>query len=712
MNDSIRTLPGIGEKRQAQYAKLGIHTVLDLLRHFPRAYQNRSQLKLLKDVQDEEVCPVLVTVATEPRVTPPLKNRLVLMKFRVFDDSASATVTFFQQTYLKEVFHVGMVFRLFGKFKVRMGKIEITSPQFEPLFEGTTLPDYIPVYPLTDGLSQKMVSQAVSLALSRLEDDPPEEILPEALRGQRELPSAAEAYRLIHRPASEEDIRRGRDYFVFESLYLFSLGIATRRRHRTQALAPHLLPADLSPFFASLPFALTADQARCIDEIRRDMRPDAPRPMARLVSGDVGSGKTMVAAAAVYLCVKGGMQAMLMAPTEILAFQHFSELAPLFASFGIRCELLTGSVKLSEKRRIRADLASGDLPFVIGTHALLSEGVHCANPGLVVTDEQHRFGVNQRARLAEEGGCDPHVLVMSATPIPRTLALILYGDLDVSTIETMPPGRQKVDTFVVGESYRARLHAFIRKQVDQGGQVYIVCPAIEPRQKEAEEEFSYGSFLNLLGQPEEEGEDELHYAIDYAEFLSTRIFPDLTIGCLHGKMKPAEKDAVMRAFASGAIQILVATTVIEVGVNVPSATLMLVENAERFGLSQLHQLRGRVGRGNRKSYCVLVSDAKGETAKARLEILRQLSSGYQIAQEDLKLRGPGDFFPSASGSARQSGEFSIGLASLCTDMQQLHDATSAASAVIERDPELILPENQAAKKAVSALFQLTRHSLS
>lgn len=712
MNTSISILPGIGAKRQALYAKLGIQTIEDLLRHFPRAYQNRGQVRMLSEVQDGDICSVLVTVASEPRVTPPLKNRLVLLKFRVFDDTASATVVFFGQSYLKDVFHTGMVFRLFGKFRVQMGAISITSPQYEPLYPGQRLPDYTPIYPLTDGLSQKMIASAIRLALAHIESNPPADCLPAAIREKKQFPSLSEAFRMIHQPQSEADITLARSRFVFESLYLFSLGIAGMRETGSHAAPPALTPVDLAPFLAALPFPLTPDQSRCLSDILHDMRPDAQRPMARLISGDVGSGKTVLAAAALYLCAKGGKQGMLMAPTEILATQHYHELSPLFASFGISCALLTGSCTESEKRSIRASLSAGTLPIVIGTHALLSEGVHPARPGLVVTDEQHRFGVMQRARLAEGGGEDPHVLVMSATPIPRTLALILYGDLDVSTIETMPPGRQKVDTFVVDEGYRPRLNQFIRKLTSEGGQIYVVCPAIEPPPDE-EEEYRVGSFLSFESGTESTADnaDPPTYATIHACELQ-EIFPDLTVRCLHGRMKPAEKDAIMSSFAAGEIQILVSTTVIEVGVNVPNACLMLIENAERFGLSQLHQLRGRVGRGTRKSYCVLVSHAKADTAKKRLEVLRQTANGYAIAQEDLRLRGPGDFFPTSDGAARQSGSFSIGLASLCTDLDELKEAADFAEAVLRADPTLCEPENQPARDRTAEIFRSSRHSIS
>ena len=459
-------------------------------------------------------------------------------------------------------------------------------------------------------------------------------------------------------------------------------------------------------------FSLRPDRAqkKVIDDIRRDMAGNGQYAlrMSRIVVGDVGSGKTVCAAAAIYIAVKNGLQAALMAPTEILARQHYNDLSPLLRKLGIRCALLVGSTKAVEKRQIYQSLNDTDredlTDVVIGTHALLEEGVKFHNLGLVVTDEQHRFGVFQRAALSEKGE-DAHVLVMSATPIPRTLALIMYGDLDISTIDTLPPGRQRVETFVVNESYRERLFRFVRKQVAEGGQVYIVCPSIEENEPEVDET---SGEVALFPAESRESIPPLKAAVDYAKMLSTEVFPDLSLSFLHGKMKPAEKERVMCDFAEGKIDILVSTTVIEVGVNVPNASLMIIENAERFGLSQLHQLRGRVGRGTRKSYCVLVSDEKGETARQRLEAMRTIYDGYTIAEKDLALRGPGDFFAMTDrgGRIRQHGGVKFRLAGRSDDTDIMQAAFADARMLQKTDPDLILPEHAGLKKKVRDLMNI------
>ena len=439
--------------------------------------------------------------------------------------------------------------------------------------------------------------------------------------------------------------------------------------------------------------------------------------MARLVSGDVGSGKTVCAAAAAYMALRNGWQCALMAPTEILAAQHYGELASLFARLGLPAELLMGSTSAAEKRRIRERIASGEPCLVIGTHALLAGGVEFERLGLVITDEQHRFGVMQRTHLAGKGsresGLTPHVLVMSATPIPRTLALILCGDLDVSVIDELPPGRQKVDTVVIGEENREHLYRFMEAQISEGRQVYIVCPTVENKEESAEDgadflEFAYRQFPEFTASNVSEKEasssgGSLKSAVEHAAELSTTVFPGRRVAFLHGRMSGSEKDRVMRQFAEGKTDILVSTTVIEVGVNVPNATVMVVENAERFGLSQLHQLRGRVGRGTHKSYCVLISSARGENARKRLEVMKQVSDGYQIAKYDLEMRGPGDFMPTAS-SARQHGEFRFRLAGLCNDTDMLKMAYTQAQKALAADPTLAAPQNAALRAALETLF--------
>ena len=488
------------------------------------------------------------------------------------------------------------------------------------------------------------------------------------------------AYENIHFPESPEALDIARRRLAFEELFFFAIGLKLLRSRRETVSVEPFQPVDMAPFYNALPFTLTDAQRRCVEEAIADMQ--SGKPMNRLCQGDVGSGKTMVAAACVYFCVKNGRQAALMAPTELLAEQHYRGLAPLLERLNIRCALLTGSTTAKTKRSVTAQLATGEIDFAIGTHALISGGVAYADLGLVVTDEQHRFGVAQRTALAEKGE-HPHTLVMSATPIPRTLALILYGDLDVSVIDQLPPGRKPIETYAVTSAYHPRLYAFIRKQVEAGRQVYIVCPMVSEN---------------------DELPDERKAVTEYAQKLQTEIFPDLKVAFVHGKMKAREKDAVMSAFAAGKTDILVSTTVIEVGVDVPNANLMVVENAERFGLSQLHQLRGRVGRGAHQSYCVLVSDNKNDETRQRLKAMTKTADGFKIAEEDLRLRGPGDFF-----GLRQHGLPGLQVADLGCDTRLLAEAQSAADGLLAEDPALT--HHPATAERVRKLFQQSENSL-
>ena len=485
------------------------------------------------------------------------------------------------------------------------------------------------------------------------------DVLPDEVRQAHQLCRIGYAYENIHFPEDEKALDLARRRLAFEELFLFTIGLKRLRNRRETVHVPPCGAVDMEAFYSALPFTLTDAQRRCVEEALRDMR--SGQPMNRLCQGDVGSGKTMVAAACVYFCVKNGRQAALMAPTEILAQQHYNGLAPLLETLGIRCALLTGSTKAATKRSICAQLASGEIDFAIGTHALITEGVEYADLGLVVTDEQHRFGVAQRAALAAKGQ-HPHTLVMSATPIPRTLALILYGDLDVSIIDQLPPGRQPIETYSVPGSYHPRVYTFIRKLVNEGRQAYVVCPMVEEN---------------------DELPDERKAVTEYAKKLQTEVFPDLNVAFVHGKMKPREKDAVMTAFAAHETDILVSTTVIEVGVDVPNAAIMVIENAERFGLSQLHQLRGRVGRGKHQSYCILISDNKNEETKQRLKVMTKTADGFKIAEEDLRLRGPGDFF-----GERQHGLPGLRIADIGCDTKLLQEAQQAAEALLEKDPDL------------------------
>lgn len=686
-------LPGVGEKRAEQLARLGLHTVSDLLFHFPRAYENRGDVVSLAGTQEPARAgarqAVILTVSTAPRRSR-LKNRMTLLKFRAFDDSGTCEVAFFNQDYLADSFPIGAVFRFFGRVERTGRGFSLTNPAFEPYTEGSALPPLFPVYPLTEGLSNKLISGLIRQAMpaiARMEDP-----LPEDIREREGLCTLAFALRTVHCPPDFQSLHTAKTRLAFDEFFRFALGLGMQGGGARVGGAPVCCVSEetFAGFRALLPYQLTAAQERTIAEIRHDMA--SGTAMNRMLVGDVGCGKTVCAAAAVYVAVRSGRQAAIMAPTGILAAQHAAELIPLFARIGIRGELLTGATTAARKRKIRAALADPDpaarLDFVIGTQALLSAGVDFAAPALVVTDEQHRFGVNQRAALSDKNR-HAHLLCMSATPIPRSLALVLYGDLDVSRIDQMPPGRQRVDTFVVDESYRARLDAFIRKNVAAGGQVYIVCPAVE--QADGAEEADEAGLIPLTADfaaatPPAPTLPPLRAAVQYAAELAERL-PDLRIGFVHGRMKQAEKDGIMQAFTAGEVQVLVSTTVIEVGVNVPNACLMIVENAERFGLSQLHQLRGRVGRGNRKSYCILVRAGGGDAARARLEVMRTTYDGFRIAEQDLAQRGPGDFLaPAAGGSIRQSGGFR--LAEGWNDAGLMDRAFGDARALLASDPTL------------------------
>ncbi len=712
LHTPISSLSGVGSARKAAYERMGIYTVEDLLYHFPRAYEHRGDIRMLADASEEPYksgarMSTILTVSTEPRVTR-VKGRMTLCKFRAFDESGTCEITFFNQEYLRNTFAIGSVFRFFGKVE-RAGKerYAMTAPAFEPYVEGRPLPPLYPVYSLTEGISNKMITGHMSMSLpatTQVEDP-----LPESIRASEELCTLGYALRTIHAPEDFASLHRAKRRLAFDEFFRFALGLGTAGRSARVTGAPVCAVSEsvMNRFLAALPYALTGAQARALRDLRRDMAADTA--MNRMIVGDVGCGKTVCAAAAMYIAVKAGRQAALMAPTGILATQHAADLLPLFEKLGIRGALLTGHTPAAQKRKIYAALASSDptqrLDVVIGTQALLSEGVEFAAPGLVVTDEQHRFGVNQRATLSEKNR-NAHLLVMSATPIPRTLALVMYGDLEVSRIDEMPPGRQRVDTFVVDESYRTRLDAFIRKNVAEGGQVYVVCPAVEEN-PEAGSDADDASLIPLgadfgaqTALAEMSKDRPLKAAVQYAADLQERL-PDLTVAFVHGKMKPADKDKVMGDFAAGKVQILVSTTVIEVGVNVPNACLMLVENAERFGLSQLHQLRGRVGRGTRKSYCILIRDGGGDTAKARLEVMRTTYDGYAIAEKDLAQRGPGDFLAPASGSGiRQSGGFR--LAETWSDAELMNHAFAYAREMLTDDPDL--NGHPALKRAVVKMY--------
>ena len=689
MDTNIKKLYGVGAARAAAYARLDVYTVGDLLQHYPRGYEDRGNIRLLCECDGTGKSATILTVATEPK-SARIRGRMSMLKFRAYDDSGVCEITFFNQEYLRNVFTPGTDFRFYGKVEKKGNRYFMTSPVYEPVREGVELPPLVSVYPLTEGLSQKQIAKDMRAALTLASVggeayDP----LPEDIRRRNSLCLRSYALRNIHIPDSFSALAAAKKRLIFEEFFTFALGLSMASRKNTHTPAIPCKESDISALTERLPYTLTSAQLRVIDEIRRDMAKD--RAMNRLLVGDVGSGKTVCAAAAMLIAVQSGRQTALMAPTEILARQHHADISALFAPLGIRCELLIGATSASEKKRIYNGLASSDptqrISVVIGTQALLNESISFFAPGLVVTDEQHRFGVGQRATLAQKNALS-HTLVMSATPIPRSLALALYGDLDVSAIDEMPAGRQRVDTFVVDESYRARLDKFILKQISEGGQVYIVCPAVDS--EDGDDEYSDLSLDDVTAEGDVRKRPPLKSAVKYAEELSER-FPDLSVAFLHGKLKSREKDDIMRDFASGATQILVSTTVIEVGVNVPNACLMIVENAERFGLSQLHQLRGRVGRGKRKSYCILVSESASadSPARQRLDVMKNCYDGYSIAERDLEMRGPGDFLrTSGDASIRQSGGVRFRLAAMCDDHSLFKTAFAEARTLIEADPEL------------------------
>ena len=726
--DRLDTLPGIGPARARGLEKLGLVTVEDLLRCYPRSYEDRRKFSTVAAAPvDIPVCLELL-VAEPPRLSR-IRKGLELVKARLVDDTGSLTATFFNQTYMKDALRPGETYIVYGKVEGPPGRRQMTNPVCERSDRVRFTGCILPVYALTHGISNNLLAglarRCVDECAGQLE-----EVLPGPLRREHALAAAEFACRNIHFPRDEEALELARRRLIFEELFYLTCGMALLRTRRDEAAGVPFAIPPVEEFLALLPFPLTGAQRRVMDEIAADV--SAGPPMNRLVQGDVGSGKTMVAAYGAWLAAKNGRQCALMAPTELLAEQHFRSLAPLLEQASLRVGLLTGAVKGRARKELLAALAAGELDLLIGTHALLSEGVDYADLGLVITDEQHRFGVAQRAALSAkawatpgapsqtgrrasgEGRGDslppaankiglgvpalreqrgdaqraalsakarrpPHVLVLSATPIPRTLSLVIYGDLDVSVIDELPPGRTPVQTFVVGEDKRQRMYGFVRKLVGEGRQAYIVCPAVE------------------------EGEDEgagLKAATTYAQGLQTEVFPDLRVGLVHGKMKPREKDAVMTAFAGGELDVLVSTTVIEVGVDVPNAALMVVENADRFGLSQLHQLRGRVGRGKHQSYCVLVTSTRNPDSRARLKVLTKTTDGFQIAEEDLKLRGPGDFF-----GQRQHGLPQLRIADLAGDMRVLKEAQLAAQELLERDPGLKRPEHAPLLKQIHRLFE-------
>lgn len=695
MERPVTVLKGVGDARREALSRLGAETLGDLIRIFPRAYQNRGDIQTISVIRDRlkngEKGPFAaeLTVSTEPEVRM-IRRGMVLLKVKAFDETGTAELTYFNMAYMKNVFHVGETFRFFGRFTCEYNRVQAANPIAERMDEAVPLRDIVPVYPLVQGLTQKVMAQLVGEAL-RICGNELTEYMPKDALAEMGMPTYAWTMTQIHRPESVSAIETAKRRLMFDELYLTLLSMNLGQSRRKKKNTCPVNGDEMQTFFDALPFEMTGAQRRSVDEILADMAGESL--MNRILTGDVGSGKTIVAAAACYAAVKSGYRAALMVPTEILANQHAEDFVKLFTPLGINCALLTGSTRKREKDKILAGLTDtqigGGIDIVIGTHALLSEGVEIDRLGLAVIDEQHRFGVMQRAALFEKGD-GIHSLVMSATPIPRTLTLAAFGSLDVSRIDELPKGRQKIDTLVVNESYRERLNGFIRKQAEEGHQIYVVCPAVDEAEAEETdtEEMADIPFVDM----EVDTSTPLKAATVFAEYLKEEL-DGLTVEYVHGKMKSAEREKIMTAFAAGAVDVLVSTTVIEVGVNVPNATLMIVENAERFGLSQLHQLRGRVGRGTAKSYFVLVSDSTTPESAERLRAIKSTSDGFKIAEYDLELRGPGDFFSDA-GVIRQHGQMSDALTSACRDTGLIERASFYAKRTAQDDPMLANPENR------------------
>ncbi len=647
LDASVTALKGIAKKRAGLLRKMGIDTVRDLLLHLPLRYEDRSVVRPIMETVEGEECTIIATIASNPAHSRPRKN-LSLWRLSVSDGSGHMIVVLFNQDFAVKNVQVGDRFLFFGTVKRQGVRIEMANPVFDKIKEDDSKPArVVPIYGLTAGLSQNQLRTHIQDAMKKALGGP--DLLPDAFLNTHGLMLWDNAMQMVHFPEQlDKSIETARKRLAFDELLELEIGIQVQRRDHMKKIGPPMGRQDLGDVLQSLPFSLMAAQSRVLDEMLSDM--EKPLAMNRLLQGDVGSGKTVVAFLAAVSAIRAGYQTVLMVPTEILAEQHLTSAKRMLEPFNIRVSLLKGNMKKRERDRLLQQLVEGGPDLVIGTHALLTEDVVFHKLGLVITDEQHRFGVRQRAALAGKG-TSPHVLVMTATPIPRTLSLLVYGDLDISVLDGLPPGRKPIRTYIVKEAMRSRIEAFIRKTVQERQQVYVVCPLV------AESE-----------------EMQAQSAEEMAERLQHHVFPDLCVGLIHGKMKTADKEDAMAAFLAGRIDVLVATTVIEVGVNVPNATVMVIENAERFGLSQLHQLRGRVGRGGEQSHCILFQNGGGKVANERLKAIEESTDGFLLAETDLKLRGPGEMF-----GTQQHGLPECHIANLYEDLELLQLAKDYAT---------------------------------
>ena len=672
LNKDVKYVKTVGPNRVKLLNKLNIYTLKDLITYFPRDYEDRSKPKNLYECMDGEE--VLIEAMAAGKMNEMHKGRMTISRLTVKDQTGTCYITWFNQGYLRDKFQPGRMYRFFGKISVKNGRIEMNSPVYDEIDQSKNTGKIIPIYPLTYELKQSTLRRIIENGLAEVKGQLPE-TLPEYILKEYDLWEINKTIERIHFPIDFSDFNKARERLVFEELLTMQLALLKLKNHYEHDKNGIQFSKDvhMSDIINILPFQLTKAQLRVLEEIDRDM--ESNRPMNRLLQGDVGSGKTVVAMIAAYKAVKSGYQATIMAPTAILASQHLESFQSILSKFGIRCELLISSITKKKKTEILEKLQNGEIDILIGTHAILEENVVFKNLGLVITDEQHRFGVKQRSTIASKAQ-NPDIIAMSATPIPRTLALILYGDLDISIIDELPPNRKKIETYAVRKNMEERLNAFVRKQIDEGRQAYIVCPLVE-----------------------ENEEMELKSVIELAEKYQKETFSNYKVAYLHGKMKPKEKDEIMQRFKEGEIQILVATTVIEVGVNVPNASIMVVENAERFGLAQLHQLRGRVGRGEYQSYCILKYEGNGETTRQRMKVMCDTNDGFIISEKDLELRGSGDFF-----GTEQHGLPEFKIANLFEDIGILKKVQKLAIDIMEKDPMLEDEKNKKLNELVKEKF--------
>ena len=673
LDKDVKYVKTVGPNRVKLLNKLNIYTLKDLIEYYPRDYEDRSKPKNLYECTDGEE--VLIETMAAGRITEMHKGRMTISRLIVKDQTGTCYITWFNQGYLRDKFQPGRMYRFFGKISNKNGRLEMNSPVYDEIDQSKNTGKIIPIYPLTYELKQNTLRKIIENGLAEVKGKLPE-TLPEYILKENNLWDINNTIERIHFPIEFSDFNKARERLVFEELLTTQLALLKLKNnyeHETDGIQ-FSKDVYMSDVINILPFKLTKAQLRVLEEIDRDM--ESNKPMNRLLQGDVGSGKTVVAMIAAYKAVKSGYQATIMAPTAILASQHLESFQGILEELGIKTELLISSVTKKKKSEILEKLQSGEIDILIGTHAILEENVVFKNLGLVVTDEQHRFGVKQRGTIASKGQ-NPDVIAMSATPIPRTLALILYGDLDISIIDELPPNRKKIETYAVRKNMEERVNNFIRKQITEGRQAYIVCPLVE----------------------ENEDMEGLQSVIELAERYQKETFSEYKVAYLHGKMKPKEKDEIMERFKNGEIQILIATTVIEVGVNVPNSSIMVVENAERFGLAQLHQLRGRVGRGEYQSYCILKYEGNSETIRQRMKVMCDTNDGFIISEKDLELRGSGDFF-----GTEQHGLPEFKIANLFEDIAVLKKVQRLALKIMEDDPLLEKEKNAKLNDLVKEKF--------